>query len=655
MPSTTEGATPPSAHTDPVNDGLIPALLIAAMWCFGWYVLSVREALYAGGNELLQYVYFFFVVATVLIAKIRRVRGSEARASVYLAGLCGAMLLFILRFSAEAGGVVGRGGGMAALLINCFAFGLAGVGIDWISRDCTVDAASEETATGSWFDPVPRDKRRPGRSVVVFSLVAACVFGAGQLALGRSSSGAYVRGVLFAAGYATSAMLLLALTNLSGIRLYVASRRLRPPGAMIPYWIAASSVLAGLALGLAWILPKSGGYAGHSIFASSSGEWGGGQSTRVRSAPASGFSAPDGDVRGMRASQEGPRGAARVAGGTGGAVEGTARGQTVAADTGATTTPGGGPEQGEGEPDVSGVDPASPAVREGNSLERTAGQTGGAASSDQGDPAADQSRSHSQPSDGTPATGPVEAASSDKPPPTSPASQQGGRQPEQPRDNASPDAVDEATRRENDTSPPEQQPPAETKAAAEAGQEQPPKPELAPNLDTAAVARVVIWLLVALLACVILYQAARLLARLRGRTLHWPAIALPRLWGARRGPRELENPFASRGALERMSPREVVLHTYGAFMALARVCGAPRPPQATANEFLRSLPPNLAALKGEAKELSDLYLRAEYAPEGDFTDSLPRLSEIWTRMEEFLAAWQRPADQHQHARGGGSA
>jgi hypothetical protein len=552
--------------SDVVNDAMIPTLLVLAMWLFGGYVLSVREALYAGGNDLLQYVYFFFVIATVLIAKIRSVKGDEAKGGAYMIALAGAMLLFILRFSSEAGGVFGSLGGMVALAMNCFAFALAGVGIDWISRDCTVDPASEETATGSWFDPVPRDKRRPGRAVVVFSLLAACVFGAGQFALARSYSEVYQRGFLFAAGYAVCAMLLLALTNLSGIRLYFASRAVRTPMTMIPYWVAASVFLATLALGLAWILPRTGGHAGQSIFASvPNGPANGPHSTKFRYAPASGLNTPEGEVRGRRSGEQGNQGEGQSPGGSGtNSMEGKGD-KTAPSDSGAKTTPGSGQEEGAGEQKLG----------RGESGKEQPGEDG-----KQGD----------------------------------------------------------STQTRPDQRPPDQL-----------------REDLAPPTNLGWLGRILMWLLIAIVAALLLYQLARFVAKLFGMRLKLPAIVLPRFGGRRSRPRELQNPFASKRALERMSPREVVLHTYGAFMALANACGAPRAPQATASEFLRGLPTALAGLRQEAEELSELYLRAEYSPEGDFAPSLPRLKEIWGRMEEFLAAWQRPAEHPRAARGNGPA
>ncbi len=636
----------PTDHpaADPVNDALIPAFLICAMWCFGWYVLAVREALYTGGNELLQYVYFFFVVATVLIAKIRSVRGNEARASVYMAALSAAMGLVILRFGLEAGSVsTAPDSAVIPVAMYGLAFALAGVGINWISRDCTVDPASEETATGTWFDPVPRDKRRPGRAVVVFSLIAACVFGAGQLVLARTSTPIYHRGILCAAGYASCAMLLLALTNLSGIRLYVASRQVRAPLGMVPYWLAASAALAGSALGLAWVLPKSGGHAGQSILATAPGWYGeGGPTTPLGGSPVSGIARPEGNAPGGETGREhSPTGPPRGSGEGGQAsASDSSEAPPAPSTSGERRVAGGGSEQGAGEPRPGQED------REPSPTRTAENQRTGA-----GDGAEGQEQTPKDPENASDGEERGQEAASAREDDAAPPKGEEGRPGEEPEEPQGPPPGGYGRSRYEGMGPSEEWL-HEHERQARAEQER-ARPESAPALDP-AIARVLLWLLVAAVGGMVLYQVLRLLARLRGAHLRWPAIPLPRR-RARRSPGEFENPFASRALLEQMSPRDVVLHTYSAFMGLARACGASRPPQATATEFLRALPPNLAGLKQEAGELSELYLRAEYAPDSDLSAALPRLREIWSRMEEFLAAWQRPAGQHQTVNGRDSA
>jgi hypothetical protein len=49
-------------------------------------------------------------------------------------------------------------------------------------------------------------------------------------------------------------------------------------------------------------------------------------------------------------------------------------------------------------------------------------------------------------------------------------------------------------------------------------------------------------------------------------------------------------------------------------------------------EYARNLPGPLRPLGQEAKELSSLYVRAEYGPESDLAECQGRVREIWDRM-----------------------
>jgi hypothetical protein len=126
---------------------------------------------------------------------------------------------------------------------------------------------------------------------------------------------------------------------------------------------------------------------------------------------------------------------------------------------------------------------------------------------------------------------------------------------------------------------------------------------------------------------------------LRGRRFEF---RLPRFRLGRGRPPELRNPFADARALRALDPRDLVLHSYGAFMALAGLCGCPRPPHRTASEFLSDLPGPLIGLRDEARQLSAWYVQAEYAPSADFASAVPRLREIWDRMDSFAESLLHP-------------
>jgi len=545
--------TPGARSFDAVNDLIVPFLLVAMMWTFGNYALSVREALFPSANELLRFVFFFFLVGVVGIAKIRSVKGNDAVSLPYIAGLAFAVTVFIARFTVDMGGIAGSMSLPLSFLGNILTFAAVWGGVNWIARDCTVDPATEESAAASMFDPVPHDKRRPGRSVVVFSLLAALVFGLGQVILARANREAYTSGFAAALGYAASALTLLALTNLSGLRLYLASRLLRTPSGMVAYWAVFSLAIVAISLGIAWIAPKSGGYAGESIFARSS-----------LPADASGPATSRGLVSGTRTRDD--AWALRPAGDPGASTAGGTRatGGAASRDVG-----------GEGSSGEGGRNPV-----EGSGGAQGAGQ----AEDQQGDPA--------------------DAGANGEPRPGGDRSGDRGRRPDRPTRGTSGDP-----------------------SAA------PPMPEIG-SIDE--ILEFLVLAAIVAICLVLLFMLFRWLARAARRgqfRVRLPSFRFP--WSARR-PAELVNPFANRALLSSLSPRDLVLRTYAGFMALAGICGCARKPCVTAGEFLQALPQPLLPLRDEAKDLSGLYVLAEYAAEADLEESVPRLREIWDRMDYFL-------------------
>ncbi len=609
------------------NDVLIPILLILAMWFFGFYVLSVREALYSYGGQVLQFVYFFFVIATVLIAKMRSIKGNAGLSMPYVVALAVVVWLFVTKFTLTAGGIAGSLSFPLALLTNYALFGGAWYAINWISRDCTVDPDTEETATGSMFDPVPRDRRRPGRSVAVSSLVAAVVFGAGQLALSRGAREAYHLGYLCAGGFAATALMLLALTNLSGLSLYLSSRKLRMPAAMSVYWLGASAMLVAAAVALSWIAPRPGGHAGESIVARDFGRDGG--RSALPEGPASGTSEAEAPPSG-RTDPGGQPGRARPSDqGEGASVEGPENGpQPTPGESGTRTIEGGGAEPGEGEPgpgDEANEEPSDAGERPGGDAEKpdASGESG---------TSGEESSRHGQGE---------ESAGSE--PRGAPEPREESGAPESAAESGTERRREESSPTESsarDAEGPESQAAAGESGASDArGPAEPPPPQAAPPdlavlADLARPLAIILGVLAGLAVLAFLVRAF-----LKGVRPRLALPRLPRLFRRDGRPPEFRNPFADADGLHDLSPRDVVLHTYGAFMSLARICGCPRPPQKTASEFLSDLPSNLAGLRDEARELSRMYLQAEYATDHDFTDDLPRLGEIWGRLEAHLSAW----------------
>lgn len=586
------GYAPGIRRVELVNDVLVPIVLVAMMWCVGSYGFAVREALLASGNSVLRFVYFFFLVGVVGIAKMRSVRGSEAVAAPYVGGLALAVAVFLANFSGVVGGIAGSLSFAGAFVSNLALFAVVWAGVNWITRDCTVDPESENAATHSMFDAVARDRRRPGRSVLMFSLLAACLFGLGQIALSRSNEDAYRTGFLTAGAYTASALTLLSLTNLSGLRLYLAGRKVHLPGRMVPYWLLFSLAVIGTVLALAWLLPKPEGRAGELI--KRRGQTAAADARMAMYGPPSGWSQGPyqqgpfrpGDVR------YGPPRPDRW--GQGPPLGGAQRPQADRS-SGARTS-GGGPEQGEGT--------QTEAAQETGTEPESSGEE---------QQSADASAESGAPTD--------DAASAESP-------TQGG-----------------ASGEEAATSSREERPEGQTAAT----EWQPPP---APPLDLSSFSdciRIAAIAIGVLLGLYLLWRVGSAVCRMmlgRSWRLPRPRLSWPR---GRRRPADgdlalLRNPFSDLASLAQADPRELVLRTYAAFMALARLCGSPRPPHITALEFSRNLPIELAALRAEATELSELYVRAEYDPSSDLSPFIQRLRAIWERMDSYLEARLHPAE-----------
>ncbi|NLN89403.1 MAG: DUF4129 domain-containing protein [candidate division WS1 bacterium] len=521
---------PGARSFDPVNDVVVLALLVVMMWCFGSYAFSVRRALYPMGQSLLEFVFLCFLVGVVGISKIRSIHGNDAVSMPYIIGLAFAVFVFVARFTLGIGGITGSGTGMMAFLTNLAVFAVVWAGVNWICRDCTVDPETEETASASMFDLVPEDRRRPGRSVVVFSLLAAMVFGLGQLVLARANRQAYEAGYLSAAAYTGSALLVLALTNLSGLRLYLAGRLLKPPSGMTGSWVALSVLVVALSLGVAWIVPRFGGYAGESIFAEASGAGSGSAASRFGATSGIGQT----DAPWTARLDQGPGTApGQDPGAMGSASDSGMPGRWGAGDAGMDVS--GGSDPGAGIGWEYGAEP-HPAEQQGE----------GSGNGSQ----MDQSHGFAQ----------------------------------------------------------------------------------APGLPESSLIDLIGKILLVLLGLVALYFLVRFLRgllamRRERRPLRWPAI----VWPWQHEPPE-PNPFANPRVFDGLDGREKVLYCYGAFMAVARRCGCPRDESLTPLEFARNLPGPLQAIDREARELSTLYVTAEYAQPTDMRDYESRIREIWSRL-----------------------
>ncbi len=264
---------------------LSPALIMALVTSLVFFLLLV---FYRGQfHGRLQYIFFLFIFAAVLIARIAIDEGRE-RAALFSVALAVAVALVLNRFS-DLGLFANLG--LMALIWWC---------ADRLTWDCTVvdeqeDASGEgllqtmgldqprdaATNTSAEADVEPlgvtsRDlttgatpktlwrrawehfhkTRAPGVWVIYFSLAALPIFGLGQRFIAESNTDARRAAFRYLFIYVASALGLLLATSFLGLRRYLRQRRVEMPDKMAVVWVAAGGALIVILLAFCTLLPR---------------------------------------------------------------------------------------------------------------------------------------------------------------------------------------------------------------------------------------------------------------------------------------------------------------------------------------------------------------------------------------------------------------
>ncbi|HIJ73543.1 MAG TPA: DUF4129 domain-containing protein [Candidatus Hydrogenedentes bacterium] len=99
-------------------------------------------------------------------------------------------------------------------------------------------------------------KRHPGISIFYFSVPVLFVFAIGQRVLLRGGGYLVLRGHLYVCAYTVSALMLLMLTSLGGLREYFRARRIHVPAGIGPFWIGlGTTMIVAVFLGAAALPP----------------------------------------------------------------------------------------------------------------------------------------------------------------------------------------------------------------------------------------------------------------------------------------------------------------------------------------------------------------------------------------------------------------
>jgi hypothetical protein len=327
-PPEQDGGREPLPRFDWLTEVAIPVCVFGLLGSLLYYLIEVRATLageYAVGP--LRWVVFWFLLATIGIARIRTKYGGAAIAGYYSALLGLAMFVFVWVYTGHAGSFYGgaNDSNLLALLFNWSLVGVVWWAASAVTREATLEENVETQLEGGFFtlladewqypDPDARAPdseidhagvrpRHPGRLVLWVSLAALVLFAVGQRTIG--GQGAHARTAFWCmSAYVLFALLLLALTNLSALRMQVRRRGISLAPAVTPAWIVASLIVTVLIVVFSAQMPRSPTPEGQPRFVQLPDWLTDSERPGMEEGPAQGLG-PEGE--GPRGGQEGPGG-----------------------------------------------------------------------------------------------------------------------------------------------------------------------------------------------------------------------------------------------------------------------------------------------------------------------------------------------------------
>jgi len=355
---------------DWLTEVAIPLGIFGLLGCFLYYLIDLRAALGGEFSAGLRWVCFWFLLAAILITRIRTKYGNAAVALPYIIALAVATAIFVGHFTFAAGAIAGAitsSGSIVSLLFNYSLVGLLWWAAHRVTRDCTLEENVEFAGGQGFFTGAMKGRRgktgsvpsHPGRIILYVTAAAILAFGLGHRALG--DRGFYARDAFWCmGGYVFFALFLLAATNLSAIRMDVRKRRIGLSRGLTPTWVASTLGLALAIVAISAVIPRPSGAEGKPLEfwnradwqKDMAGGWERGPAGGTRNPPPDGKSAPgrDADTQGEGLPTEnGSEGSAGTSGqaGTGDNSDGGGSGSAGAA--GETGDGGGGGSGAEGQ------------------------------------------------------------------------------------------------------------------------------------------------------------------------------------------------------------------------------------------------------------------------------------------------------------------
>ncbi|HUE13778.1 MAG TPA: DUF4129 domain-containing protein [Planctomycetaceae bacterium] len=608
---------------DYVVIAISPVLIMTLVGSLAFFLLELS---YQGQYEMrLKWILFWFVLASVLVARIAIEHGKEHAslfgcALIAVVGLAAIRLVdaFLLawlllaiswwctwkltwdctliddREDASGEGLLQAAGfsaGTGTLRAPPLPAGeTVGRGTDLLVPDTGPPPKTEEeepNGGGRDVDPEANHRRihAPGKWVVYFSLAALPLFGVGQLLIPARDTAARAYGFGLLAVYVASALGLLLTTSFLGLRRYLRQRKLQMPTAMAGSWLGMGTALAIALLCLAMLLPQPQGEYTLTALVDK-------VDAKIRHASRLAV------VSGDRAEGEGRRiGQQDRKGGKGGDTR--PQGQKVGDQNAQAQQGQADAQQNQGDQKQGGGKRSSEAKRDDGGKKKS-------------DDTAQEKKGEQEPGDRNEQQAAKERQPSDQ-------RQAAGQRP---------------------------------KGEPGAGQRSSPSPPGSSGSPITnllqSLASYFKWLVYAVLALVAIYLVIRHGSRLREILAQLWAEFLKAIgfWqkqkqaaSAETGapiPTEVrfsayENPFFS-GVAQRMSPAQLVRYTFEALEAWAREQVVARSPEQTPLEFARELGKRVPALAKDVTATADLYVRVAYARKNPSREAVEVLERLWRRM-----------------------
>ncbi|MFT3880168.1 MAG: hypothetical protein QM703_10970 [Gemmatales bacterium] len=262
---------------DYVVGGVMPGLLIGLLVSLCFFLL---ELAYSGAYMgQMKWILFFFIVGTVLIARISMRGDISERAGLYGIALAIAAGMAMVRFVDIPKNALGGFGWLIPFSLMSIIWWSAhkltqdstwddeeeddGGGLLDTQASEPQDGATRKTKSADWFDRYQADrkeeqrKKKPGLMVVYFSLAALPLFGVGQAMIPASNIEGRRYAFWMLTIYVGCGLGMLLTTSFLGLRRYLRGRRLQMPASMTALWLGlGTAMILALMVLSAVLLPR---------------------------------------------------------------------------------------------------------------------------------------------------------------------------------------------------------------------------------------------------------------------------------------------------------------------------------------------------------------------------------------------------------------